>query len=283
MPSFKLVFNSFRRVKIQTFIISKMTRFKKNIGDPNYIPGIYNYCDRWCERCPFTSRCLNYEMSEEKFGDLESIDLNNEAFWKKLGETLDETLNMLKEMAEEQGIDLDTLDMEENEMPQKRMDEESVVHILSYISKAYITLVNEWFELNAYLFEHSEDEIDLNSALDDIQYPQPEDTLMLIDSIEVIRWYQHQIYVKLKRALHSAQDEQFEILNDFPKDSDGSTKVALIGMDRSISAWGEILKYFPDQRENIISIITHLERLRKRTENEFPDARAFVRPGFDEN
>jgi hypothetical protein len=30
-------------------------------------------------------------MSEEKFGDLESVDLNNEEFWKKLGETLDET------------------------------------------------------------------------------------------------------------------------------------------------------------------------------------------------
>jgi len=105
----------------------------------------------------------------------------------------------------------------------------------------------------------------------------------VIDSIEVIRWYQHQIYVKLKRALHSAQYEEFEIMNDFAKDSDGSTKVALIGMDRSISAWGKILNYFSDQKKNIINIITHLERLRKRTENEFPDARAFVRPGFDEN
>jgi hypothetical protein len=98
----------------------------------------------------------------------------------------------------------------------------------------------------------------------------------------VIRWYQHQIHVKLKRALHSAQDEQFEILNEFPKDSDGSTKVALIGMDRSISAWGKLLKYFPDQKKSIMNIISHLERLRKRAEKEFPDARAFVRPGFDE-
>ncbi|MBW2013330.1 MAG: hypothetical protein JRI69_06025 [Deltaproteobacteria bacterium] len=72
-------------------------------------------------------------MSEEKFGDLESVDLNNEEFWKKLGETLDETLNMLKEMAEEQGIDLDSLGMEENEMPQKQIDEETIVHILSYM------------------------------------------------------------------------------------------------------------------------------------------------------
>ena len=24
----------------------------------SHIPGIYNYCDRWCERCKFTSQCL---------------------------------------------------------------------------------------------------------------------------------------------------------------------------------------------------------------------------------
>src|SRR5262245_58416083 len=28
--------------------------------DPNFISGIYNYCDRWCERCAFTSRCFLY-------------------------------------------------------------------------------------------------------------------------------------------------------------------------------------------------------------------------------
>ena len=22
-----------------------------------FIVGVYNYCDRWCERCPLTSRC----------------------------------------------------------------------------------------------------------------------------------------------------------------------------------------------------------------------------------
>jgi hypothetical protein len=259
-----------------------MSLFEKNSDNSKYIPGIYNYCDRWCERCAFTSRCLNFEMSEEKFGDLESVDITNEAFWKKLGETLHETLNMLKEMAEEQGIDLDSLDMEADEKFQRRFDEKTVVHILSHLSKAYITLVDDWFDLNAYLFEHNESQSHTYPGPYEIISPPPEDTVTVMDSIEVIRWYQHQIYVKLKRALHSVQDEEFEILNDFPKDSDGSTKVALIGMDRSISAWGKILNYFSGQKKNIIGIITHLERLRKRTENEFPDARAFVRPGFDE-
>jgi len=259
-----------------------MTLFEKNSEDSKYIPGIYNYCDRWCEHCSFTSRCLNFEMSEEKFGDLQSIDITNEAFWKKLSETFQETLSMLKEMAEEQGIDLDSLDVEDDEKLQTSFDEKTVVHILSHMSKAYITMVDDWFDLHEYLLEHNEDEVDTNSGLYEIQSPPQKDEVTLIDSIDVIRWYQHQIYVKLKRALHSAQDEYFEISNDFPKDSDGSTKVALIGMDRSISAWGEILKYFSEQKKNILSNIAHLERLRKRTENEFPEARAFVRPGFDE-
>jgi len=34
--------------------------------NPDLIPGIYNYCDRWCERCTFTSRCLTFLTEEEK-------------------------------------------------------------------------------------------------------------------------------------------------------------------------------------------------------------------------
>jgi hypothetical protein len=105
---------------------------------------------------------------------------------------------------------------------------------------------------------------------------------MLKDSVEVIRWYQHQIYVKLRRALSSAQDETFEEETGFPKDSNGSAKVALIGIDRSISAWGKVLEYFPWQKEKLLEIISYLKRLGQMIEAEFPDARSFVRPGFDE-
>ena len=29
-----------------------------------FILGIFNYCDRWCERCPFTSRCRSFSMGQ---------------------------------------------------------------------------------------------------------------------------------------------------------------------------------------------------------------------------
>lgn len=58
--------------------------------------------------------------------------------------------------------------------------------------------------------------------------------------------------------------------------------MALIGIDRSTSAWGTMYDLFPGQDENILHIIAALERLRKGIEKVFPKARAFVRPGFDE-
>ena len=249
----------------------------------NHISGIYNYCDRWCERCPFTSRCLNFEMSEEKFGDLENTDITNEVFWQRLSETFAETLSMLKEMAAEKGIDLDSIELEDEDDFKRRFEDPAVVHITSHMAQSYITMVNDWFDLNVNIFEDDHPELEAAAAADSTQSPPDDDAITLIDSTEVIRWYQHQMYVKLRRALHSSHDEKTDDeLDDYPKDSDGSAKVSLIGMDRSISAWGKIITYFPDEEESILSMIAHLERLRRRTETEFPDARAFVRPGFDE-
>ena len=248
----------------------------------NHIAGIYNYCDRWCERCPFTSRCLNFEMSEEKFGDLKDADINNEAFWQRLSETFQETLSMLKEMAAEKGIDLDSIELDEEDDFDKQFEDPSIVHMVAHMAYAYIGMVDEWFDSNVYIFDDDHPAIKAIAA-EAAQTQPDEDTITLIDSVEVIRWYQHQMYVKLRRALHSAYDEAREDdSEDYPKDSDGSAKVSLIGMDRSISAWGKILKYFPDEEESVLGIIAHLERLRRRAETEFPDARAFVRPGFDD-
>jgi len=47
----------------------------------------------------------------------------------------------------------------------------------------------------------------------------------------VVRRYQHQIYVKLIRAVRGTLEEEDESFDEFAKDSGGSAKVALIGME----------------------------------------------------
>jgi len=109
----------------------------------NHIPGIYNYCDRWCERCSITARCLNFEMRAEKFGDLENVDITNEVFWQKLSQTFAETLSMLKEMAAEKGIDLDSIQRDDEDGFERRLEDPSVVLIISHMAESYITMVDE--------------------------------------------------------------------------------------------------------------------------------------------
>ena len=58
-------------------------------------------------------------------------------------------------------------------------------------------------------------------------------------------------------------------------------KVALIALDCSLAAWGEMRNHFPLHNNDIFDILVHLDRLRRKVEKVFPDARAFIRPGFD--
>src|SRR5947209_6260485 len=74
--------------------------------DPRFISGIYNYCDRWCERCPFTRRCMVYAMEEAEGTDPESRDLNNAAYWDSLRDSFEQSIKLLHDMAAERGIDL---------------------------------------------------------------------------------------------------------------------------------------------------------------------------------
>ena len=102
------------------------------------------------------------------------------------------------------------------------------------------------------------------------------------NAFEVISWYRYQIFVKIKRAGEIKSEDLISDDSDFPNDSDGSAKVALIGVDRSILAWSALSSYFSDHKKEIINTIALLENLRKRIELKFPNARDFKRPGFDD-
>ena len=67
-----------------------------------------------------------------------------------------------------------------------------------------------------------------------------------------------------------------------PKDHDGSAKIALIAVEKSKAAWLRFLTHFPEKEDEIITLLAILEKTGKALEQYFPDARAFVRPGFDE-
>ena len=257
-------------------------KLKKLAEDPRFIPGIYNYCDRWCERCPYTSRCMNYALSEDEFDSPESKDITNQAFWDKLHGIFQATLEMVKETAEEMGIDLNAID------PEEYAEQEEMVHKMAKdqpytkAALAYVNMVNKWFDSNKDLFEKKSEEL-LALAHAEIPDTAPDkDALKIQDYLEIIRWYQHQIYVKLCRASSGMIRGELENGDYFPEDANGSAKVAIIGIERSIAAWGGLLGQFPEQENSILDVLVALKKLFRQVDAAFPDARAFIRPGFDE-
>ena len=227
-------------------------------NNPDLISGIYNYCDRWCERCPLTSRCLVYATEQEDDDSPECRDIRNEAFWNKLGSIFQETRKMIAEWAKEAGVNL-TEPTAEDEARHRRKRQLVDNHPLVRSGKKYANAASDWFrEFDQSAVEQSEQ-----------------------DAREVIQWYQYQIAVKTIRAL-SGRREDLEEDPGIPKDSDGSAKVALIGIDRSIAAWRLMQLSLPERADSVVPLILQLERLRQSLEKNFPEARDFVRPGFDE-
>ena len=91
------------------------------------------------------------------------------------------------------------------------------------------------------------------------------------------------IYVKLVRAIKGTLDETVEPYEEYAKDSNGSAKIALIAIDRSVAAWGKIYEHFDENEAEILDMLVLLDRLRRKTEAVFPIAREFHRAGFDDH
>jgi hypothetical protein len=73
----------------------------------------------------------------------------------------------------------------------------------------------------------------------------------------------------------------FFAAGDMQRDEDGSAKVALLALDRSMDAWCAVAARYPDGAPSVSLIVDWLVRLRTQLEARFPHARAFRRPGFD--
>jgi hypothetical protein len=246
--------------------------------NPDFISGIYNYCDRWCERCPLTARCLVYATEKEDEDDNpEGRDIRNARFWQKLGSIFNQTQEMITAWAEENGVDLSTVAVESVIEEERRQMDDARKDELASAAENYAWRVNKWFA-EVLGMETSDDRGAAATEPDDEEGN-------VRDATEVIRWYQFQIAAKIVRALMSRSNENADeetMEESLSRDSDGSIKVSLIAMDRSISAWRLMRLSLLDQADTIVPLLLVLERLRQNTEKSFPNARDFIRPGFDE-
>ncbi len=237
-------------------------KIKEIAGRDTIIPGIHNYCDRWCERCAFVSRCT-VGLTEIEL-DNPDLDEKNKEFWEHLSLTFQATFEMIEEHAREMGIDLNA---------DKTPYVEPVHHTSSAekLARKYGLRLLPWLTKNQELFVQKAEMFLMTNENNLVTFQ---------DAIEVIRWYSLFISVKIHRATLTPYDFDDEELDAY--DKNGSAKIALIAISRSLEAFSFLYQHIPEQEDEILQYLAELSRIQRLLNKAFPVAMNFKRPGFDD-
>lgn len=253
--------------------------------DPHFISGIHHYCDRWCERCLFSHRCFKFAYTGRLLGTADTPPKRRvtQTVFDALSRVLSEARHDLELAARKLASSTDDHKLVANVAVEKRIQRRALRAGARETKAAhtYARMVDEWFnnelQLPLRYIRSLETRVrDGSLTVTDAKG----DLVRLNESVEVIRWHQQLIYVKLCRAFTSRIEEE-RATGRSPKDSDGSAKVALLSVDFSIEAWSQLCDMFPVKSDSVLEILVHLDRLRRMIVTQFPRARRFTRPGFD--
>jgi hypothetical protein len=254
------------------------------MDDPKFIDGIFNYCDKWCEKCYFTSRCRVFDQVSELTP--EELDISNKKFWDSISKNFMEAKQIVFRAAEKHGIDIEKLTKTEfGEFEKKRKQARKIIKEsdLGKFTRNYISLANAWLKNHEHIREIQKDVLQKM----DLGIHSDEEMLSYVHTIkeclEIVQWYLFMIAVKFNRASSGKlEDDGWEEANGFQKDSDGSAKVAMISTQRTFDAWLKLFELLPNEEQNLIPILALLQKILKKGEEDFPNAKNFIRPGFDE-
>jgi hypothetical protein len=240
---------------------------------PACVPGIYNFCDRWCERCMFQQRCRVY------------LDVTRMQLEMDQGMPLE--LAAVADEASDQGpphpvsaseqAEFQALLAEINRPPSQKEIEETTAlmeasrrrreaHPLSIAGRDYAETARRITAVLRPLVEEKGDPV-------------------AIAATETIDRFAFMIAVKIWRAVGSMIDHAIFGDDDggAQSDANGSAKIVRLMVIESRDAWEVLTQIGRAMADGVpAAMITRLDALDAAVADEFPEAMAFVRPGFDE-
>ena len=248
---------------------------------PKFIDGVYNYCDRWCERCHFQSRCRLYrdtermeaiasagldpksavDASADREPDDDETDTNEEAATGERAAFLAALEAATREPSPEEARRLDAaLD---------RRSAKEAAHPLTLEAGEYAQIARGLTVTLRSFLAHSADPVALAS-------------------LETIDHFSMMIAVKTRRAVGSwiALQEPDDELDDddFSRvDGNGCAKLVRLMIAESHDAWNVLMHIGSVAADGVpVAMAKRLERLDAGLANAFPRAMSFVRAGFDD-
>ena len=231
----------------------------------NHIEGIFNYCVRRCELCPFTARCTLYQ-SEREYERA-----HPDATWtQRMHDSFAETFRLLEEWCKREGIDFEEIrraaESDSTDEEAKRIDEAVDCDPLQKIATTYTHAALNVIDAMAQARALGRWPFDVEAALD------------------TISWHAGMVSAKVSRALHGqAEHGVFGAEHPVQNDWNGSAKLARILVDESQRAWAVVMRRGEAPHDSpLLELVGLLTRIDEALAERFPEAMKFVRPGFDE-
>ncbi|MCB0638036.1 MAG: hypothetical protein KDC54_15510 [Lewinella sp.] len=227
------------------------------------IDGVFNYCFRWCERCPFTDRCGTFRLEEEMKQELAITEREHRQYDRSMDQlpaTMGETLRLLRAFLHAMGENWEEVrhEVDEPEVSERGLGIEK-------LKKRSFKLTTRWF--------------------DDQHIPrQPQSAWSAAQrqATVVLDWYITMLAPKVNRAVSALTETDPAIPTGLQSDGNGSAKIALLGIARSLGALVVLGRELPDLRHSCRDYILDLLVIQQALRAYFPHVAAFERPGFDE-
>ena len=230
---------------------------------PPLIPGIYNYCDHRCERCPFSQRCLSY-LARERAGDDEPGDVLTRILRERQADALEppeEVLDVISEIAERAesmtSEELERLQWEDN----ARVERATVDRLVVAARRYTLSVWNVIRALEPLVVERGDP--------------------LAIEAVETIAALASLVASKTYRAVSGSLDADFNP-SDLDSDANGSAKVARLVAGESRRAWSVLTEIGRAAADGVpAGLVRVLDEIDAGLATRFPQAMSFVRPGFD--
>lgn len=163
------------RIKIIESVIGKVPWEK-------FESGIYNDCDRWCEKCNKTEKCFLFFQGEKETKPKDFPDV-----FKSVGKSFNQTKDLIQKICEAEGIDLTMTPEEVKEYGERERLTDPDSEPLCQQAKNLTKMIYDW--------------IDSVPPLDIKEYR---------DAYEKLSWHCTLIGVKTCVAIHEKKEISFE-------------------------------------------------------------------------
>jgi hypothetical protein len=237
-----------------------------------FIPGVYNYCDRWCERCRFQMRCRVFRDVQRYEEALARGSVPDAA-----ADDADEIPDRPRTASEE--LDWKTLLAEANRPPTR--EERAALHererrVASLVQRDRLTTASR---------ECDELALRLLPSLTAIIAARDDPALTV--ALETISRFTYMISIKTRRAVHGWYEVKEDAKEDDDLDDDslndvhGTVKLVRLILRETCGAWTIVQQAGLAEGAPAL-MIERLRRLDAALAERFPRAMTFKRPGWDE-